>query len=80
MVHFTTVKDFNDAPVRVIVNPGENRTTVSIPINNDDLLEPIEFFNVAFSIGGTNTDSAVLRRPRIIQVAIASEDGTLHCY
>ena len=67
--------DFNDTSVTVIVNPGETRATVSIPIIDDELLEATEFFNVIIEIGGTDTDGAVVGQPGIAQVAIVSEDG-----
>ena len=61
--------------VTVVVNPGETRATVSIEIVDDDRLEGEEFFDVAFEIGGTNIDGAVIGEPELVQVAISSEDG-----
>ena len=46
---------------------------VPIGIIDDDLLEEIEFFNVAFST--SSNIGAIMRRPRVAEVAITSEDG-----
>lgn len=51
---------------------------MSIPIINDDLLEPLEIFNVIIEIGGPDIDGAVVEQPGITQVFIASDDGKLH--
>lgn len=59
----------------ITISPGENTTTVSIPIINDDQLEAVEFFDVAFAIQRTN--GATMGKPRIARVAIRSEDGKL---
>ena len=67
--------DFDNEPVRVTINPGENTTTVSIPIINDDQLEAMESFNVAFVVTKQSTDGAAMGRPRIARVTIISEDG-----
>ena len=72
------VDDFDNAMITVIVNPGETRVIVPILIINDNLLEATEFFNVEFSIGGTDTAGAVIGKPGLAQVIILSEDGMLH--
>jgi len=74
-MYFILVDDFDSTPVKVVVNPGENRITVQIQITDDNLLESIEFFNVAFSIYDKNTAGAIMGRPRMAQVAILSDDG-----
>ena len=70
--------DFNDTSVRVTVDPGETRATVSIMITDDDLLEPPESFEVEFSI--TDTAGAEIGEPGIAQIAISNEDGMSHFY
>ena len=67
--------DFDNEPVRVTINPGENTTTVSIPIINDDQLEAVESFNVAFVVTKQSTGGATMGIPRVARVTIISEDG-----
>ena len=67
--------DFDNEPVRVTINPGENTTTVSIPIINDDQLEAVESFNVAFVVTKQSIDGAAMGIPRVARVTIISEDG-----
>lgn len=69
--------DFDNTTVMVIITPGETTATVPITIIDDDLLEPVEFFNVNFLIGGTDTTGVVLGKPDLAQVFISSEDGML---
>ena len=72
---FTVVNDFNDTSVIVIVDSGETQATASISILDDDLLEPTEFFDVVFSIGGTDTAGAIIRDPGIAEVIISNDDS-----
>lgn len=74
-MYFTIVDDFNSTLETVIVIPGDTEATVTILITDDDLLEAAEFFNVEFSIGGTDTAGAVIGEPGNIEVTILSEDG-----
>ena len=67
--------DFDNTSISIIVDPGETRALVSIPIINDDLLESVEVFEVVIAIGGTDTDGAVVGQPAVAQVSIISEDG-----
>ena len=73
--HFTAVEDFDSEPVGITISPGEYTTIVSIPIINDDRLEAVESFDVAFAIQGTS--GARMGRPRTARVFIISEDGKL---
>ncbi|XP_065903790.1 adhesion G-protein coupled receptor V1-like [Dysidea avara] len=69
-----TVDDFDNSTVTVVVNPGETRAFVLIGIVDDDKLEGLEHFDVAFEIGGTNTAGAEIRGQRLAQIAISSDD------
>ena len=75
MVLVVVVDDFDNSTVTVVVNPGETRAFVLIGIVDDDKLEGLEHFDVAFEIGGTNTAGAEIRGQRLAQIAISSDDG-----
>ena len=69
------VNDFDNSTVTVVVNPGETRAFVLIGIVDDDKLEGLELFDVAFEIGGTNTDGVVIGEPHVAIVGIDTDDG-----
>lgn len=73
--HFILGDDFDGTPVRVTIDPGETTITVSIPIIDDNLLEAVEVFDVAFAVRNQNTAGARMGQPNVIPVAISSEDG-----
>ena len=66
--------DFNTRRVVVVVNPGETRATVSIPIVNDNRLEVPETFRVVLSID-QNSEGAVVGQSDTAEVVILSDDS-----
>jgi len=66
--------DFNTRRVIVVVNPGDTRAAVSIPIVNDNRLEAPETFRVMLSIG-QNSEGAVIGQSDTAEVVILSDDS-----
>ena len=57
-----------------IIDPGDTRTTLSIPIFNDDLLESTELFNVFIEVGANDTNYVTVAPPGLSQVSIITDD------
>ena len=66
--------DFNTRRVVVVVNPGETRAAISIPIVNDNSLEVPETFFVVLSID-QNSEGAVIGQSDKAEVVILSDDS-----
>jgi len=66
--------DFNTRRVVVVVNPGETRAAISIPIVNDNSLEVPETFFVVLSID-QNSEGAVIGQSDTAEVVILSDDS-----
>ena len=70
--------DYDSGPYTVTFNAGQTSASFNVPVNNDDILENAETFNVTI-IQTSLPDRVSGVDPIEAAVVIANDDGKEHC-